>query len=329
MIQFKKNVKMKFIAEFCQNHLGDRKILEKQIIVAKENGATFGKIQGLYSWELVRREEFEASTDKSVNRNQITRPYSDEYSRLKKLDLTFDDEKWFIEICKDNDLIPMITVFTHTGAKRAEDAGFKHIKIASYDCESIPLIATVLKFAETLVISTGASSWQGVSKTAQFLHQTKSLKKEISFLHATTLYPTKIEQSSIFRMLALRVFGFDIGFSDHSSPSDSQLFASKLAIFFGAKYIERHFTVLEKNETRDGPVSINGTELSELIDFSNLKQSEQCEYFMENYCDKYYQAISTLNIEPVAAEMNNRQYYRGRVAAHVDGKPIFSWEENG
>jgi sialic acid synthase SpsE len=155
------------------------------------------------------------------------------------------------------------------------------------------------------------------------------LKKEISFLHATTLYPTKIEQLSIFRMLALRVFGFDIGFSDHSSPSDSQLFASKLAIFFGAKYIERHFTVLEKNETRDGPVSINGTELSELIDFSNLKQSEQCEYFMENYCDKYYQAISTLNIEPVAAEMNNRQYYRGRVAAHVDGKPIFSWEENG
>ena len=105
MIQLKKNVKMKFIAEFCQNHLGDRKILEKQIIVAKENGATFGKIQGLYSSELVRREEFEASTDKNVNRNQITRPYSDEYSRLKKLNYpTFGSlekrNKWTTEVNK-------------------------------------------------------------------------------------------------------------------------------------------------------------------------------------------------------------------------------------
>ena len=42
----------KLIAEFCQNHLGDRSILEKMIISAKNNGASHAKIQGLYSHEI-------------------------------------------------------------------------------------------------------------------------------------------------------------------------------------------------------------------------------------------------------------------------------------
>jgi hypothetical protein len=87
---------MNLIAEFCQNHNGDRNILEAMIYASKENGATHAKIQGLYSDELTSRSEFEDSKAK------IYRPYHAEYERLRKLDLSFETEKWFVEKCKES-----------------------------------------------------------------------------------------------------------------------------------------------------------------------------------------------------------------------------------
>lgn len=318
---------MKFIAEFCQNHLGNREILEKQIVAAKENGAHFGKIQGLYSNELVKRNQFEGTSNSTNSDTKLIRPYKDEYNRLKSLDLSFDDEKWFINKCVEHDLKPMITVFTHGGAKRAYELGFKHIKIASYDCESIPLIQKVLLFAQTLIISTGATSWEGVTKTAQLLHNLKEKEQELALLHATTIYPTSINELSMMRMLALKIFGFNIGYSDHTSPLTTSLFASKLAIFYGAKYIERHFTVLSKDATKDGVVSINGNELKELFEFSKLTFTEQSNYLRSNYSKEFYSAVVNTNIEPTMAEYRNREYYRGRVATHIDNLLINSWED--
>lgn len=318
---------MKFIAEFCQNHLGDRKILENQIVVAKENGAYFGKIQGLYSDELVKRNQFERKWYAKKSDTKIIRPFEDEYKRLKGLDLSFEDEKWFLNKCNEYDLTPMITVFTHGGAKRANELGFKHIKIASYDCESIPLIKKVMSFAHTLVISTGATSWDSVSKTAQLLQNVSEREIEIAFLHATTIYPTSIHELSMMRMLALKIFGFNIGYSDHTPPLSTSLFASKLAIFLGAKYIERHFTVLSKDSTKDGPVSINGNELKELIEFSQWTSIEQSNYLRKNFSEDFYSTIINTNIEPTEVELRNKEYYKGRVATHVNNVPIYSWEE--
>ena len=79
----------KIIAEFCQNHQGSIEILEEMIESAKSNGATHAKIQGLYSHEITKRTEFE-------NQNSgMYRPYKNEVERLRKLDLSFETEKWF------------------------------------------------------------------------------------------------------------------------------------------------------------------------------------------------------------------------------------------
>ena len=44
------------------------------------------------------------------------------------------------------------------------------------------------------------------------------------------------------------------------------------ACYLGAKLIERHFTILPENKTKDGPVSINNEkQLSDLISFSKYK----------------------------------------------------------
>ena len=86
------------IAECCQNHNGDKEILKKQIHEAAQNGADYVKIQAIRSKELTHRERFdEGIVDSEGKTKVIKRPYDAELARLSKLDLSLDDEAWFVE----------------------------------------------------------------------------------------------------------------------------------------------------------------------------------------------------------------------------------------
>ena len=49
----------KIIAELCQNHNGDIKILEEMVHAASESGAEFAKIQSMLSKDLTHRKRFD------------------------------------------------------------------------------------------------------------------------------------------------------------------------------------------------------------------------------------------------------------------------------
>ena len=49
----------KIIAELCQNHNGDLKILKEMVHAAAEAGADYCKIQSIDSSELTHRERFD------------------------------------------------------------------------------------------------------------------------------------------------------------------------------------------------------------------------------------------------------------------------------
>lgn len=311
---------VRLIAEFCQNHNGKRENLRKMISSASRSGFTHGKIQGLYSFELTKRLEFESSNA------AIHRPFDIELARLKDLDLSEDDEAWFVEQCSSEGIIPMITVFSHHGVDRAKKAGFKSIKIASYDCGSTPLIERAALFASEIVVSTGASSWDSIKKTAGLLVSFQKSGTEVALLHARTIYPTPGHETGLARMLALRSLGLPVGFSDHSRPDKDGLLASKFALVLGAQLIERHFTVLDKNQTKDGPVSINESEAEEISKFSSMDVALQLANIGSGVArlGEYFQIES---LEPTSVEEINATYYRGRVASIINGKQVFSWEE--
>ena len=76
------------IAELCQNHNGDLKILDEMVSAASEAGAEFVKIQSMLSDDLTHRAKFDnGEIDDSGKIITIKRPYQSEYDRLKKLDL--------------------------------------------------------------------------------------------------------------------------------------------------------------------------------------------------------------------------------------------------
>jgi N,N'-diacetyllegionaminate synthase len=311
------------IAECCQNHNGNPEVLKRQIHEAAANGADFVKIQAIRSRELTHRPQFdEGVTDDNGVVQVIKRPYQAEVERLSKLDLTPDQELWFVDECHRAGIAPMTTAFTITGAREIKDMGYEAIKIASYDCASFPLLREVKKYWNSIYVSTGATYDDEIEQAAEVLKGS-----DFSFLHCLTIYPTPMDTLNLKRMSYLRRFTSKVGYSDHSHVQTTQLWASKIALALGASCIERHFTVLDSDKTKDGPVSIMPHQLKELNDFAKLTRFEMMEIIKRDY-PEWEQTLGTSKRPLSHTEKLNRDYFRGRFASKVNGATVYNWEMN-
>lgn len=321
---------MKIIAELCQNHNGNPKTLFQMVDEAVEAGASHVKIQHIYSKNLVFRPEFEKGLkDEKGQTLSIMRPWQNEYDRLKKLELSHETNIRFVEYAKSLGVIPMTTCFTRGDVETISQQGFRHIKVASYDCASFQLLKDLSEKFEYLYVSTGATF------DDELIHASNILKekcKNYIFLHCVTQYPTPLESMNLNRINWLNKFSKNVGFSDHSLVERDGIIAAKAAITSGAKVIERHFTILEKEKTKDGPVSISKSDIQELLNFCKLSREDQLEHLFElnpNWKIMMGQANRWLSKN----ELLNRDYYRGRFASlrkensQKRSEMIFNWEE--
>jgi N,N'-diacetyllegionaminate synthase len=315
---------MKILAEFCQNHNGDMAILKDMIWSAAEAGATHGKIQTIFSNDLSFREEFEnGATDSNGNVITIKRPYKAEYDRLKGLELEYEQHEKFISECNKANLVPLTTAFNLASVSHLKDMGWNNVKVASYDCASLPLIELLSDSFEELIISTGATYDDEIEKTAKYLNENN---KNFSFLHCVTIYPTPLKDMHLNRMNYLRKFTDSVGLSEHSKVSESGVKACLAAIYLGAEIIERHFTVLDESMTKDGPVSITASHIEEIVAFDNMSKSDQKQYIDENI-PEYTDMLGNKTRELSGGELLNRAYYRGRFCNKANDKQIYNWQE--
>ena len=316
----------KIIAEFCQNHNGSFDNLEKMVKQASIAGATHGKIQTIHAKRLNFRPQFENGLSYNDKLVAIKRPFKNEYDRLIKLELSKEDVLNFIKICKDYNLIPLTTCFAREDVNKIRDSGFEIVKIASYDCSSYQMIRELKKNFLELIISTGATFDNEISMTSDIL-----LDFNYSYLHCITIYPTPIKDLNLKRINWLKKFTNKVGFSDHSLVKKDGIFASMAAIYFGADIIERHFTILDENETKDGIVSINYNQLKELVDFSNMNRDDQRSILFQDK-EKLELSLGSETRELSDIEILNRNYYRGRFGSHRTKQydptnMIMNWEE--
>ncbi|TSC74747.1 MAG: hypothetical protein G01um101444_182 [Parcubacteria group bacterium Gr01-1014_44] len=321
-----KNSVSKIIVEICQNHNGDRNLLRELIYAAKENGADIVKGQIIFSEDLTPRKRFDDGLveDNGV-RKTIQRPYAVELARMKILDLVEEDYHFFVEEAQKAGIEPMLTVFSRRRTSLAASLPWKNrlVKVASYDCGSHVMINELADNFDTLIISTGASFIEEIEKTAEIL---KLKNKKFAFLHCVTSYPNTLPMVHLARMEWLRQFTPLVGWSDHTLVARDGIKAAKLAMMLGADYIERHFTILASDKTKDGPISINPALLEELSDFRHLSKEEQRE-IVEKTIPEWRIMLGSADRALTHTEMLNRDYYRGRFASFVNGKWIYNWEE--
>ena len=313
---------MIFIAEFCQNHNGDFELLKEMIHAAKESGADYAKIQTIFADMLTYRKRFEKGIVKEGLIEAIERPYKSEYDRLKTLEISMEQQAIFVDLCKKVGIKPLTTVFTCDSVKSIKHLGFESIKIASYDCASPPLLKLVKNEFNKIFVSTGATYDNEIAVAAELLSGS-----DFSLLHCVTIYPTPIREFHLARMSYLRKYCDYIGWSDHSLVQKDGILGTCAAVYYGADIIERHFTLLPSDKTKDGPVSILPEHLKELRYYSSLAKAEQKEY-LEIKLPQYEVTWGNANRELSKTEILNRDYYRGRFAnMRTNGTVLYNWED--
>ena len=314
---------MKFIAELCQNHNGSYKNLKKMTIECAKSGADIIKLQYIMSNTVSFRPQFEEGLKKGKQIISIKRPYLEEVKRLKKLEIKNSNLKKFVKLCNSLNVEPAITCFTRQDVDIINKIGFKTVKIASYDCASFQLLRDVKKKFNKIIVSTGATFDNEIKKAANILKG-----KNFIFLHCVTIYPTPLESINLERINFLKKFTNKVGFSDHSLGFiKNRNLASMMAVYLGAEYIERHITILDKDKTKDGKVSIQPEDIRKIKIFSNLSKLKQLNFLKKNFEFNIERLRGHKYRKLTREETLNRDYYKGRFISKIGLREIYNWEE--
>ena len=275
---------MNIISELCQNHNGKRELLDRMIKSAAVCSDII-KIQSIKASTFTYREEYEDY-----------RPYDNESERLKGLELSRADEKFFISKCKEYGVESMTTIFVPQHAPAFNELGYDNLKLSGY---SIPAFGygkklNTFKFKK-LFFSTSSLTLAEIKKTINNLNE---MGVDYCMLQCTCVYPTPLSKLNLQNINFYRdALGIkNVGLSDHTNPHEDNLLSTKLAIFQGIDALERHFTILNIEETRDGKVSVTPKMMSEIKRFSKLPKEDQ------------YQELNHFNDQQIF----NHDYYRGR-----------------
>lgn len=239
------------ISELCGNHNGNEELLREMVEQSAKAGAHFAKIQTFFAKDLSDSYLWDAD-----------RP------RLKKLELDWKQHALFVKYCNLYGITPMTSVYTAKYLPQLGELGFQYIKIGSAQCTEKEMIQTAIALGFKVIMSTGGHKLTDIPHFGPLT----------GVLHCVSKYPAKASEADLLRMLQIPKYwpNHAYGFSDHTDPKAPDWDkASKLAMFMGATYIERHFTVLARNETKDGPVSINFDQLKELCRYDRLSFEEK------------------------------------------------------
>lgn len=219
----------------------------------------------------------------------------------------FKDREWkdrsFLESLfqygKEKSITILSTPFDEETAEILNDLGMLAFKVASADLTHKPLIKKITRFNKPILLSTGASTFKEIQRTIDELHLNP---ENCIILHCSLSYPTVAADANLSRIEALRCLlpGFQVGYSDHTQPSETEL-ACPLAAGLGAVLIEKHFT-LDR--------SLPGDDHYHSVDEAGLRTMvTQCRQAM---------MMTSLGVELTEAEMPARTFARRSIVASKD-----------
>ena len=247
------------IAEACDNHFGKLDNAKQMVIAAKKAGADVIKFQ-----HHLPDEEMLKEVPKSKNFTISL------YDFLKKYSLKIQHHKILKDFCKKNKIEYLCTPFSFKAAEELNEIGVKWFKIGSGEFTDTPYIKKVLGFNKPVILSTGMST----QKEIDFVYKTiKSHRnKKIAFMNCTSEYPPKHEDINLgfIKIMKERYPKLIIGHSDHTNGITTSIGAVAL----GAKIIEKHVNLKNKNYGPDRHVSISFERFKAMVSYiRNLEKS--------------------------------------------------------
>ncbi|MDD2680364.1 MAG: N-acetylneuraminate synthase family protein [Candidatus Omnitrophica bacterium] len=178
---------------------------------------------------------------------------------------------WFEEMfdyARKMNLIPFSAVHRPEDIKFLLDLGAPLFKIASIDCNHLPLLKEVARLKKPMLISTGMAYINEIDETVKVLESLGNSK--IVLLHCISCYPPKPLIMNLRNISMLRErYGYHVGFSDHSPMN----VFSVAAVALGACVIEKHITLNRKMKGPDHPFALEPQGMIELV--QSIRETEK------------------------------------------------------
>ena len=254
---------MYIIAEIGINHNGD---LEKALYLiekAKASGADAVKFQ-TYKTELL------------LPRNEPKMPYQtgssqeaeSQFDMLKKAELSKEQHKELMRHCHKHAIDFLSTAYDIDSANMLAELGVQALKVASTDTTNIPFLRYLKRLNTPLIISTGVTDFQELTKAMDVFTHTRDCK--LALLHCISAYPAPLQELNLRCITRLEeAFSYPVGFSDHTASIDTGAYA----VCAGARLLEKHFTFDKTAPGPDHPASLLPRELKSYVD--RVRQVEQ------------------------------------------------------
>ena len=225
------------IAEAGLNHNGEIEKAFEMIKIAKTAGVDAIKFQTFKANEIVVDESLTftyKSQGKMITESQM--------ELFKRCELDRDD---FFEIKKACDKEKILFLSTPQNPSDLElllELGITAIKIGSDDFTNIPLMEQYCKADLPLIMSCGMANIDEIKQTLKCVSAKND--NQVVLMLTTSQYPTPPENVNLLKLRTLsKTFpNVILGYSDHTEG----VLASSLAVAFGAKVFEKHFTI-DKN----------------------------------------------------------------------------------
>lgn len=219
------------IAEVGQNHQGDLNLAKQYIAEFSKLGADAIKFQ---------KRDLNTLFDK----DKLGEPYNSENAFAA----TYGEHRSFLEFdisqmaelqdyCLMHEVDFMCTAFDQISLNQLLEVNCNFIKLASFDMGNIPLIEKAILSGKQIVLSSGGSDLQIISKTYDYFSNHENM---FSLLHCVSEYPCEAYNLTLQKIPEYsKLFPrCQIGLSDHFNGTLS----GPVGLLMGARIFEKHVT---------------------------------------------------------------------------------------
>jgi len=235
------------IAEVGINHAGDLELAKRMVASAAANGADLIKLQSF-------------QPEKFLAEDLLYR------GEIEKLAFSFDQQQELFRHAESIGAILFSAAFDNTTADFLDEAGVPAFKIASMDCNNVPLLRHVARKQKPVFLATGMAEMEEVALAVDTIR--KEGNGQIVVMHCVSDYPADPADMNLEMIRTLSAaFDLPCGLSDHSHGLDAAIAAAGM----GAVAVEKHFT-LDRGMAKQYPfsdhaIAIEPGELKELSAF--------------------------------------------------------------
>jgi N-acetylneuraminate synthase len=255
---FKQLTKPFIIAEMSGNH---NQSLERALSIVEEaakTGIDALKIQ-TYTVDTItidsKRDEFLISNPKSLWKGETL------YSLYQKAYTPWEWNKPIFDKCAECGIFGFSTPFDFSAIDFLENLNIPFYKIASFENYDLPLLKYAAKTHKPVIMSTGLIELTELKESVAML--TDNGCPEIVLLKCTSTYPADPKNCNLNTIFDLQKQFPQcvIGLSDHTLGTA----VSVASVAFGAKVIEKHFTLSRADGGVDSAFSMEPGEMKRLV----------------------------------------------------------------